>query len=282
MMIGLGIGIGFPTTDTRGEAPSVGLTAAPAVSVLRLEAPSVSLTATPSVAVVPASPVQWLRGGLGVTVSGGAMTAWADQAGGHNPVPLSSGTRPHVSAGDVQFVSSDPDSLLNSPYIPASGAITIGIRFRLSTTPGAGAFYSALTFEQTATKTYFELLFSNLGGAYKPYTFGGLVGSTTSVGIADVLDTSAHRLIVTYNGNTNSTTANYTAMLDGVAKTIVASGALARVSTDQGSIGSRISVGGGTSSPYNGFLPEILVYNRALSAGDIAVLDAYLASQPTA
>jgi len=115
-----------------------------------------------------------------------------------------------------------------------------------------------------------EIYFCNSGG-YQPvhWRLDFSNGAGNGVGLATPLDTDWHTLLIVYDGVSNTNPSSYTAYLDGVATAVVASGNNSGVSSSVSSVGAA-DVLGTPSYPFNGDLALVSVYERALSAGEIA------------
>lgn len=227
---------------------------------------------------------QWLDAS---TLSNGAdgdpVSAWSDYSGQGNDVsqataakrPTLRRTTPANLIGGLPTVSFDgvDDYLLNT--LDLTGAKTMFIVARLRALPGVGVSNTVLRMKSAAS-TFSELSWLNVAG-YQPRSFRhDHQTSGLSVGLADALTTTARLSTATFNGADNSTPANYTAALDGVAKTVVASSLFGATATDKNSIGARVSSADAVTNPAPVDLAALLIYNSVLSAGDQLAVTTYL------
>lgn len=170
------------------------------------------------------------------------------------------------------------NDLLRCP-VDVHGASTTFVVFRVRALPGASSFENLTSFKSVSSGNIFdEILLCNFSGI-QPYSWRtDYQASGNAVGIADALDTNPHVIAVSYDGSgSNTLPASYTCNLDGTAKTVIASGAFARTSTDLGSLACRADSGGGAAlAALNGDIGEVLRYNRQLSAYEQAIVVKYL------
>jgi hypothetical protein len=213
----------------------------------------------------------WLRSDLGITLNGSTVSTWASQVSGvsGNASQSFAPSQPVYSAGingRPKLAFDTARALVWSLSMTASAPKTIVVVAKLTSAGGGG--YSLLTLKGG---TQFSEVVVDLGG-YKPICWVhdvGAAGNVNSSGIDDAMGTSSVRAILhTYNGVSSGTPSSYTATLDGVSKTVGASGPFGRLGTDQGSVGCRLSAGGGGTFPLNGDIYEIIVYNRVLTSGE--------------
>lgn len=205
----------------------------------------------------------WLRADLGITTSGGFVTAWADQTSNHNNYVSPGGSQPIVGMmpnGKAAIIASAGTELNSAAWEP-DGAKTVAFVFQITTLPTAGQFQSVISLK-SVTPLFSEFFFSALGGAYQPYSFAFDFTNTTALGFAAALDTNPHILIIDWDGVTAH------AFLDGNAKLVVASGADIRNTNDLSSLLSRVNSGGITSASLFGNFAEEVVYNRVLTAAE--------------
>lgn len=222
--------------------------------------------------------VLWLEAKYG-TSSSLLQSAWNDQsASGFNFAQATIAQQPFLpvpgtGAPEIRFTGTQA---LTSSAAVAAGAWTVGLSFRLFSTPAPSTGYGLFTFE-TGASTFGMITLQNNGG-YQPYSFIAKVGSTAvaSSGFATALDTNLHNLVVTYNNGTNTTPGSYTAILDGTTETVVASGNIGRTITDFGSIGGNVTSGNVVSSGASVGIRKILVYNSALSGAPLTTLEQIL------
>jgi hypothetical protein len=236
--------------------------------------------------VSPAAPpstipglVCWLRGDLGITLGTGSNVAsWADQSGlGNNAVQATSTKQPTTSTIGVQSaVAFSGTQAFTFSNAFTDGPATIIVVHQQAAQPANGQFYS-LARPKNSDVTFFEIGLFN-GGGYESTSWKQGYGSVTGAGsgINPTLDLNVHALMVTYNGAGNGTPANYRANLDGTTQSVVASANFLAQTTDLGALGGRISSANAVTFGYDGAIAEVIIYNQALSAANIAVLNTYL------
>lgn len=156
-----------------------------------------------------------------------------------------------------------------------SGAVSRYIVFKFVGTPAASTSWNMLCIKD-ASGDFDEMFVLNAGG-YQPYSFlsKSPASAVASVGIADALNTSPHVLGVTYNNGAISTPASYTVSLDGVSKTVVASGVIGTPNTATTALGARVVAGVG-SSFVSGHYARVLAFSTNLSAPADAAVVKYL------
>lgn len=233
----------------------------------------------------PSSLILWHDTAAGhVTTPGGSVTALLDQStSASNATQATVASEPvHSSAAfgafpGITFDGSN-DYLIQALSAP-SGAKTIGISFKLTSTP-AGSTFTSLMRLKTAGGNFFELLAMNFGG-YLPLSFLADFPQTGAVasGVQATLDTNPHRLIVAYNGGANNAITSYQCWLDGNPLTVAASSTVnAAGGTSAGCI-----MGRGTASAFEGqATPGVFfrgaVYSKAIAPADIKRLDQWLSN----
>lgn len=235
-------------------------------------------------ATIPAGSSLLLDANLGITLSGSNVTTWADQSGsGNNFVQATGAIQPLINNSSIngqKGVTFSGSTGLSCTGTFATGAKTVVIVFKLTSNPTSGNFYSFLSLKE-AGPLYVEALASNISVSYQPYTFGNdFLAITPASGIANALDTSAHALLFTYNGGTNTSTASYTAQLNGSAQSVVASSAINRgAGTDLCSLGCRLTSGNAASAGVVGDICWVGVWPRVLGVAEQSQLNSYLVSR---
>jgi hypothetical protein len=229
--------------------------------------------------------VLWVDGTTVPGADGAAIGTWTNGAptgAGANPTQGTAGNKPLLKTGvnginGVSVLRFDgiDDFMLNP--VDTQGAGTDFLVFRLTATPGASTFYTPVLYKGSTGPVFDELLLANNAG-YQPYTIKADYNnvSSSSQGIANALDTSAHVFSSTYSGGTDTLPASYTISLDGVSTTVVAGGVVAIVLTSLGSIGARVSVALAVTFPMAGDIGEIIRFSRVLTAAEIALVTSYL------
>lgn len=218
-------------------------------------------------------------GGTGaVTSDGDPVGYWGDKSGNARHVTqATSGRRPlykpsGLDTGKAGLLFDDVDDGLGRTGYGLSGAQTVALVYRIQSTPSAAEYDSPLVYTNGTTCSHVLLCGS---GGYQPISWRfGYSTSSTSVGLASAHTTGKRRLLIRYNGGTDTATASYDALLDGSAGTVVASATLT-VSATQVAVG---ALAAGTFPPAIN-LAEILVYDSRLSDTDRTALESYLAAK---
>jgi len=218
-------------------------------------------------------------GTIAVTADGDPVGYWGDKSGNvRHVVQATPGRRPlyktsGIDTGKTGILFDDIDDALARAGLGLSGGQTVAIVYRIESIPSASEFDSALLYSDGTTCSH--LLLGGSGTGYQLTTWRfAYTTSAASVGIANAHSTSKRRLLIRYDGGTNTLPASYDALLDGAGATVVASATLT-VSPSQAVLGTRAD--GAFPPALN--LAEILVYNSRLSDGDRTSLEAYLAAK---
>lgn len=167
------------------------------------------------------------------TAVGGPVGGWENQGGAVDALQSTSGRRPTMRSGYVEFDGTD-DGLILSGLGLGSGAQTVALTFtrrsneisrRLLSTR-SGGFWS-------------EIALVNFSGyAEVCIRFGTATGgSGAAVGFSPALGTSEHDLEIYYDGSGPGSTGAYAVYLDGVLATLSSTGTLAD-SAQMGALGS--------------------------------------------
>lgn len=211
------------------------------------------------------------------TVSSGAISQTNDlSGGGHNFAQATGANQPTYQSSPPYGMSNNASvkELTNSDTITLS-AQTYGIKFKLDATPTSGNQMNFLNLKVTSGPLYTELAALNITG-FQPYGYlANFLGTTVYRGTNIALDTNTHRIIMTYNGSGNTTSANYQFFVDGVSQTVTTGSNASESAANISSIGSRHQ-GGTALVPINGKVYTIAVYNRVLAANEISALDQML------
>lgn len=209
------------------------------------------------------------------TVSSGKVSQTNDlSGGGHNFAQATGADQPTYQSSPPYGVANNATTnveLTNSDTV-ALTAQTYGIKFKLDATPGSSVQMNFFNLKTSSGPLYTELCALNFA-SFQPYGYlANFLGSTVYRGTNVALDTNTHRIIMTYNGSGNTTSANYQFFLDGVSQTVTTGSNAAQTATNISSIGTRHQGGSGIV-PINGKVYTIAVYNRVLAAGEISALD---------
>jgi hypothetical protein len=177
--------------------------------------------------------------------------------------------------GAVRFDGTD-DYGLNLAAL--SGAKTIILAYKIRSTPASNTFYTAVVLRNgtLVAKTFW----CNAAG-YPAITFADdrtAAVATAGVGVNTTLDTNAHILARTFDGVSSAATSSYTAVLDGVAQTIVTANNFSEGASIVGSIGSQV-VGGTPASAAPLDLAAIIITDNVVSAANLAAVRSALQSQ---
>lgn len=223
-----------------------------------------------------------------VTTTGGEVSNWDDRGTLNNDfAPATSGQRPDQQPidwfGAPDFVSANSDCSVNSNALTDTGAITIGIKWKLDAIPAAGSSVTLASPKlHDSNNDWFEIILHNDVSGQKSISFGRENGTSGSLVGFDVEldpdsispdhDGGVHRLLVTFDGSST-----YTARYDGVVQTVSASGAFIRATGDKGSLGARVSSADATSQGIDGKLLKFTTHERVLNATELDQLDRYLA-----
>lgn len=214
-----------------------------------------------------------------ITLNGGNVASITDTtSNGYVFTQATAGLQPAFNATSASFngkptIQFNGGQMLHCAGLNISGAKTILAVYRLTVAPGAGTSYSLFTLANTAKSSFAEMLVLNAVGGYQNNTFKhDYQLLAASVGNALTIDTTQKIILNTYNGGTNTSAASYSNSINNSAQSIVASGNLARTVGDRASLGAR-SDGAGAASVYSQMeLAYLSVWNRVLSAGELAQL----------
>lgn len=229
----------------------------------------------------------WYRASDLAGTDGTAIASWANTAAGGDLPAMTQGTagqRPllklSVIGGKSTVLGDGVDDNLVSTVKPAAGAVTFYLAFKFASIPASGTGARVFGQVDAGNGTGFLSALNAVGG-YQPYTIGAEIGGSAvaSSGIADALDTNAHVMRIAYNGGTNTAPASYAVNLDGVEKTVVASGAAANDSTSASALFAVVFAGAFQGSAANVHIAEFISYHAAIGTTDDASLLAYLSGR---
>lgn len=226
-------------------------------------------------------PWMWLRADLGITLNGSNVSDWADQSG--NSRDIAQATAANQPLYNATGIGSQPsvdfdgiDDLLFRTNTYIDGPMTIAVVFELISLPASSSFAAMVGMSNSAGGNQSLVLLCDYAG-YQPYSWSFNQGAfDLSVGCADALDTNKHFFLSYYNNGGASTPANYTASLDNTAKTVVASDAF-----NAGIYMTGFCLGTADVASFlaNSKIAEIIILDRALTAGEETNLAAYVTSR---
>ncbi len=172
----------------------------------------------------------------------------------------------------LEFSAANGTLLLWPLDMLGTGEKTIGVVAKSIAEDGAG--HSVLSIKDITNSTFCEFLLDIATYQYETFIHNIAAVAANGVGYNNSWGTTLpHVHIHTYNGGAKDSASSYTAAYDGADKTVVASGAISRTTSDDGSIGARASVG--THFYLEADMYEIVVYNRVLSSIELNNLWGY-------
>lgn len=225
--------------------------------------------------------VLWLLASDNITLNGSNVSAWGSREGGsHSYAQATGAAQPAYSAGPPSLVTTNKTStyLTNDDTELGNSSFTVAWKGRFVAVPTSGSVGFLYYFKMTST-TFFALCGVNTLAPYQPWSFCAKVGNATSVGVNQTIDTSTHRVIITYNNGTNTSTGSYQFFLDGASQTIATSGTFNVATTNHGAIGGSVSNVPALSQGANAEHRALIAYTRVLSGSEITLLDNYLIGQ---
>jgi hypothetical protein len=238
-----------------------------------------TLSGTPGIHTAPTGFAMWAQvstltnGTVSSFVTTGTNPPTFTQATGADQ-PVKSGPSPSI----ITFDGVNDIVLASTPTNVVTGAFTVGLKFKFNTVPTNIFNYQVIL----------EILSSASSGAgpffaaipdpsWHNISISGLCASGT-VGFNPTLDTSAHRLIFTYDGvGAANLPSAYQLYYDGVSQTLAAGGGLSGA-LPGGNGKNCMGALENDTQPFNGALYDVLVYPSVLSAGNITSLDSFLQS----
>lgn len=211
-----------------------------------------------------------LNANLGIALTSGAVSTWADQSGaGNDYTQATSIRRPVVTAsvfGSLPAVTNTSSTWLQRATSPLSAGSDRTIFAVCKGGPTAGGAGGALImFKSTAGSQYIQYLW-DLSGTKFVYSTGALADTIAGVTIAGT------KHICSYTGHVGSIP---TSRVDGIPQTVSGGN---NVVNDNGT---DISYVGNILSGAQGFVGDIgrmLVYNNILTAGQIGQVEQYLSA----
>ncbi len=228
-------------------------------------------------------PTVWLDEKVGT--SGNDVTEWSARGSTAVPFLAPAGKEPSVdgsySGSPIDFTPGSSDCLVSDAAV-AAGAITIGLKFKLDSLPPVGSYF-CLASPRLGTDKWFHIFLINQISGWLDVSFGyqPSPASAPHFGIAEenagaLLDGGVHRLIITYDGS-GASPSDYRVWLDGVERTVAAAGNKNRTAGERGSLGAQVLAGDTPYQILDGKLFKPTIFDRVLSATEIAQLDSYLA-----
>tara|TARA_R100001463_G_scaffold25943_2_gene61088 strand:+ start:1512 stop:2204 length:693 start_codon:yes stop_codon:yes gene_type:complete len=200
------------------------------------------------------SVVAWYQKGVGITLNGSDVSAWADSANSYNMAQSTASEQPAYSAGSLTFVSADDTNLQTTSQISLTGAFTIGVKLT-PTGSNTGTFLADIT-----TNNEFFKLHSTTNFRAK------IDGNLSSIDL-DSGTFGDDYIIVTRNGSNL-----LTLYQNGVAQSTTTTTA---GTADIDAIGLRSGSGSGVNG-YDGVIEEVQIFSSS-STALTANVNAYLA-----
>ncbi len=210
---------------------------------------------------------------------GDPVATWSDLSGsgsGNDATQATSSKRPLYKVGIVngkpvvRFDGVDDDLL---EPVSIAGAKTLACVVRLVAIPSSGNAANVSRLACPGSAFIQWAVINAVGGTTGWTCAGDFSGTITPVACAAPVDTSPHIVIISYSGGTNTSTGSYTAMVDGVARTVVVSGtSFTYASTDLGALGGRVNSSGVVSTPANIDMATVGLYSRQLSTAEMTYL----------
>lgn len=242
--------------------------------------------------IPPAGNVLWLRADVGVynnnsgtqAILGDLVQVWEDQSGNGNHFRQDVNSyRPQLAAIGNTLCSQplmrfevSRRTYLGSPF-KISGPQSVFIVFLQ---PGMAGNPQTLLSVKSNSNTYTEILCSD-HPAYRSLSYmcgvpSSISGGTTQNSVGNNVSFSAagNLFSMTYDGGPVSAPSGYTAEYNGSPAAVAASGLFGRLINDTSSIGGRAPEQ--NYSFLNGYIAEIIIYNRVLAASEINQVQAYL------
>lgn len=174
--------------------------------------------------------------------------------------------------GVLRFAGGQILDLGNNNYLPTNSAwtmfMTVGNR-----NFGTGTKYQLLFSNVIATNTGSPICMSN-DTSYR-YLALGQNGTQVTQRTTTVIGAEYYNFSWQYGGSNPTTAGSYTLTLKGAANSLTSSGALAGFTSNNSSVGGEASQINSTFC-FNGDICEIIIYNYALSAGQITSVNNYL------
>lgn len=208
----------------------------------------------------------WLRGDLGVTLTGGKVSTWADQSGnGHDVVQANAALRPtpvasSATLNNLPAISFDhaTGTYLQGLFAAFVTACTMAVAYT-----SVGAFGSCPCSSAQAGVGFVSLL--NNQGAVNDPALTRPANITQDVGHG----TATSVVIGTADANTGNLYVNQKSVTD-------ANGTAAVIPAPQDTFDVGNLVGNEAAFGWNGEIAEVVVFDRILTAAEIASLGYYL------
>lgn len=200
------------------------------------------------------SVVAWYQKGVGITLNGSDVSAWADSANSYDMAQSTASEQPAYSSGELTFVSADDTNIQTSSQISITGAFTIGVKLT-PTGSNTGCFLADITTNNEFFKLHSTTNFrAKVGGNLASIDLdSGAFGDDYLV----VTRNDSNLLTLYQNGvaQSTTTTTSGTALID--------------------AIGLRSGGGSGVNG-FDGVIEEIQIFSST-SATLTANVNAYLA-----
>lgn len=213
----------------------------------------------------------WLRGDLGISLSGPNVVTWADQSGCGNDVTGSILYNPSSINGKAGLTFAGTSAMTNTTSSPfaAGGARTVFIVARATSEVGGPLFE---TFRASGVRaTFFQG-----GSAYTPFPGGIYTDSVNGARNATISSPTLTGVPMIIQFTIATMPASVTMKINGVTQSVTQG---SPCDAETGSAGFGIGFWGAGASFYVGDIDEALGYDGVLPAGDEAAAYAYLAAR---
>lgn len=207
----------------------------------------------------------WLRGDLGITASGGVVSAWADQSGSNNNASSSGAAQPQYVQNAMNGLPAIKGDGLAYYMSTAAFQLQRDATFIAAVEPLVSPQLGFARLLETNFQTAFCLLLDSGGSNYKwiVATPGSPYGTVSGGGC------SANQIQIVSATNNNTSATLY---LNGLS---VSSGTMSAPGTTNLPLYIMRDFSG-ASTFFKGYFGEAIIYNRALSASELTRVHRYL------
>lgn len=207
----------------------------------------------------------WLRSDLGITTVSGKVSNWADQSGNGLSVSSTS-NRPTYSASDSTINNRPSVQITSATWLFGAGTVASGTNPTVVIVQKFGSTAQQCSFSVGNQSSNSFALFLDLGATHER--------DIDIVGSGNVEDSSSSATTSWEIWRFNSSSSVQTLFVDGSSRSVT--GATRTVSSPAaGLVVGADTSGGGNQMVAGGAIAEIIVVDRALTAGEIASLSAY-------